>query len=145
MPTGIVFAHASLPTSAKKLFLLLVFPLLLDGQASDSASLVVRTRTDQDSPVVNARIGIRFVDGSARSGETGPAGDVRFDGLAPGLYHVRIDAAGLQELTVTVDLSAGAAQRIDAILARGTTRKDSITVEAGRRPHSNKASPRLFQ
>jgi len=66
----------------------------------------------------------------ATSGETGPAGDVRFDGLAPGLYQVRINAAGLQELTVTVDLSAGAEQRLDAVLVPGTTRKD-ITIEGG--------------
>lgn len=111
------------------LLLFLVFPLLVNGQVESLATLEVRIRTDQDSPVPGGRVAVRSAGGKVRDGLTGPSGDVRFDDLTSGSYQVTVSASGFQELQVTVDLTKGAGQRIDAVLARSATRKDSVTVE----------------
>jgi Carboxypeptidase regulatory-like domain len=131
MRTAIDFGLRMPSLAALKLFMLLALPLAPDTLAQDTVSLEVSTRTDQGASVPAARVTVRSPGGSLRNGETGTTGDVRFADLVPGSYQVGITAAGFQELTVEVTLTQGAAQRIDAILAAGTTRKDSITVEGG--------------
>ena len=114
-----------------KLLVILAFFLTIDGQAEDIASLEVSARTDQGSPVPGAKVTVRSAGALIRNGEADTSGDVRFADLAPGSYQVGITAAGFQDLTVAVILTEGPTQHVDAILATGTTRTDSVTVVAG--------------
>ena len=111
--------------------MLLALPLSPDTLAEETVSLEVSARTDQGIAVAGAKVTLRSTAGLLQNGETGAAGDVRFADLVSGSYQVSITATGFNELTIAVNLEPGAPQRIDAILAYGTTRKDSITVEGG--------------
>ncbi len=117
--------------AAVKVFILLAFPLSPEAFAEETISLEVSARTDQGVVVSGAKVTLRSTGVLLQDGETGTAGDIRFADLVPGAYQVSITAKGFEELTVAVNLTPGAPQRIDAILAPGTTRKDSVTVEGG--------------
>ncbi len=113
-----------------KLYLILALSSTPDILAQATASLEVTAQTDQGGPVPGAKVTVRSASRLVRTGAAGPTGDVRFADLAPGSYQVGITADGFQELTVAVTLTEGATQRVDGILAAGTTRKDSVTVAA---------------
>jgi hypothetical protein len=111
--------------------MLLALPFSPDTLAEETVSLEVSARTDQGIAVPGAKVTLRSTGGLLQNGETGTAGDVRFADLVPGAYQVSVTATGFNELTIAFNLEPDAPQRIDAILAYGTTRKDSITVEGG--------------
>jgi len=120
-----------MPSLAVGLLILVALPLVPCALAQETVSLDVSTRNDQGAAVPGAKVTVQSAGGSQRNAETSAAGEVHFADLAPGSYQINITAAGFQELAVEVTLTQDAAQRIDAVLAAGTTRKDSITVVGG--------------
>ena len=111
-----------------KLLIILAALPAPDSLAQGTTSLEVSARTDQGAVVSGAKVTVRSTTGSLRNGETGTDGYLLVGDLAPGSYQVGISAGGFQDLTIEVVLTQGAPQRIDAVLAPGTTRTDSITV-----------------
>ncbi|HLJ17148.1 MAG TPA: carboxypeptidase regulatory-like domain-containing protein [Bryobacteraceae bacterium] len=118
------------PDLGLKLLLVLACIPAAHPWAQETVSLEVSARTEQGAAVPEAKVTVRSAGDVVQDGQAGSSGDVRFAGLAPGAYRVGITAAGFQDLSIEIVLTAGAPQRIDAVLAPGSTRTDSITVVA---------------
>lgn len=92
------------------------------------AALELTTKTEDGKPVAQARIDLRPSQGSARTGSTDAAGELRLADLAPGSYQLRISASGFAELTTDVTLAAGPPNRVDVTLTPSMNRSESVTV-----------------
>lgn len=96
----------------------------LDGKAVPDATLTLQSPPGNPSP------GVKFTPRTTQSNQSGAA---HFANLAPGSYHLAIQAKGFDELATIVVVNPPAettnATSVDAILTAAGTRTDSITVQ----------------
>ena len=109
------------------------------AQNPPAAPLVISVHTLQSQPVGNAAVTVQSSPTSPalqkiapQTQETSAAGEVRFANIQPGRYRITILAAGFDELTTDVDVAPAVdnpGTTIEAILTKGGTHTDSITVQ----------------
>ncbi len=107
------------------------FALASTALAQPGTSAITGTVTDAatGAPLLGANVSI--VGGSLGT-STGPGGAYRLAGLAPGSYTIEFSFVGYQNQAISVTVTAGEDQVVDAALVAGVE-LDPIQITAGRR------------
>ena len=106
----------------------------LVAPASTGALRVTLLIQDVEEPLVGASVRLETPDGGKRSALSDAKGEVAFPDLAPGIYRLKVEAAGYQQLEQPEDVLAGketiVTYRLSAEVAKGAL---EVVVE-GQRP-----------
>ena len=99
---------------------------------STSGSTLIGTITDPNGAVIAGASVAIFNESSNLSlyTSTNDAGEFRFDGLASGVYNVRIEAPGFAPTEASTLLSANGETHIDRSLS-GATIEEEVTIRSG--------------